>query len=166
MTPRQKEIWMRRLRTAVLVAIPLVLFAASIEDWRRDFVANEAEVRVDGDPTRLAPLVTRRPAWQVAEAAKWGAKRIGGFEWIGQGAGGDTIEMQFVRRGRILPFEEDVTVTIRDAGGVRTVTAVSRSRSSLPDLGRNPRNLRRLFEEMRNVLRGAAPAPVPPRRLS
>jgi len=158
--------WKRRVRVLAVPVLLLALAALSIDDWSRDLVAHEAAVSAEGGLADTAPLVSRRPAWQVAEAAKWAAVRIGGWEWVGEAGGGDRIELLFVRHGRLLPFDDDVSVTIRDAGGVRTVTAVSRSRSSLPDLGRNPRNLRRLFLEMRNVLRGAAPDPIPPGRLS
>ena len=61
------------------------------------------------------------------------------------------------------PFglHDDVTLRIRDVGARRIVGGRSVSRLHIGDLGRNPRNLRKLLAEIDAVLDNAARDPAP-----
>jgi hypothetical protein len=142
-------------------AVVLILFALSIDDWGRDFVGNHAIISDDAPQTDLRPFVSRHSTAELAEAVRWAALRIKTWEYVGESTVDQTTTLLFVRSGRVLRFKDDIMVSIEDRGGERVLTATSKSRSSLGDLGRNPRNLRRLLAEVQDVLDGSSKDPVP-----
>jgi hypothetical protein len=158
----------RWLPWLVGAGVLLLLFALSIEDWSRDFTGTFAEIGSDARQPDLRPFASRRSTAELVEAVRWAAVRIKNWEYVGVTKVDETTTLLFVRTSRILRFKDDIVVRIEDRGTERVVTGASKSRSSLGDLGRNPRNLRRLLTEMQDVLDGSSndPAPMPTGGLS
>jgi len=145
----------RRLVIGGVIAV-VVLFLY-IDDWGRDFIRNEASISEQAEDETLRPLTsTSRSQDEMIEAVKMGARRIRNWSYIGEAEDGDTMLITFERTNRLLRFTDDITIRIEDRDGTRVVTGESHSRIGIGDLGRNPRNLRRLLHEMRTVLDGAA----------
>jgi hypothetical protein len=158
----------RSIQWLIGAGVVLLLFALSLDDWGRDFTGTFAEISADAPQEELRPFASRRSADELTEAVRWAAVRIKNWEYVGDTQVDQTTTLVFVRTSRILRFKDDIIVRIEDRGGERVVTAASKSRSSLGDLGRNPRNLRRLLIELQDVLDGSSndPAPMPTGGLS
>ena len=142
-------------------AAVVALFVLSIDDWGRDFTGTSAEI---GDAARqpdLQAFRSPRSADELAVAVRWATSRIKNWEYVGETRVDRTTTLLFVRTGRILRIKDDIAVRIEDRGSERVLTALSASRISLGDLGRNPRNLRRLLRELEDVLAGSSPDPAP-----
>lgn len=146
----------RRWIAAAIAAALLLVLALTIDDWRRDFTGYSAEISFRSTDHTLKPFVSQRPVDDLVLALQWAAKRLGGWEYVGTAAEDRDTFVVFVHRGRVLRFvEDDVRMRVRDRGDDRVVTGESRSRWQVGDLGRNPRNLRRLLGEMQQVLEAA-----------
>jgi len=148
-------------------AVVVGLVALTIDDWGRDFTGTFAEISDDAPQSDLRPFATRRSTAELAEAVRWAALRIKDWEHVGDSTVDEATTLLFVRTSRILRFTDDIIVRIEDRGTNRVLTATSVARSSWGDLGRNPRNLRRLLVELQDVLDGSSndPAPLPGRGL-
>jgi hypothetical protein len=151
----------KRRRNIVLAVVGIAVFLFFfIDDWGRDFITNEAFISADNPDPTLRPLLSARSSTQMAEAVKMAARRIRNWSYVGESRHGTTTSILFVRRNRVLRFADDVTIHVQDRGSQRVVVGESRSRIGFGDLGRNPRNLRRLLDELRTVLDGASGAPL------
>jgi hypothetical protein len=147
-----------KLILAGLAAVAFLLLY--IDDWSRDFTTNEATLTsTDLDP-RLRRMIEARSAEELVAGAKMAARRIGNWSYVGEADYGDRTELQFVRTARLLRFKDDVAIRIVEEDGLRMIVGESRSRVGFADLGVNPRNLRRFFTELHNVLSGATARPV------
>jgi len=148
--PRRRKVhrW-----TAIVIAAALFLYFY-VDDWSRDFSSNHAEISALSLDESLLPLESYRSTEELVEAVTWAARRIRNWEYVGEVRDENTTRLIFVRTNRLLRFKDDITVRIEDRGDQRAVTGESRSRIDWGDLGRNPRNLRRLLEELRAVLEG------------
>ena len=151
---RRRKRW---LRLALSGAGLVVFLFVYIDDWGRDFRSYEAAIAADAADPMLRPLTTTRSKEEMLEAVRWAARRIRNWEYTGDVESGGSTMLTFVRTNRLLRLKEDIMVRVEDQGERRVVTGASRSRLELGDLGRNPRNLRRLLFELRAVLRGANP---------
>lgn len=155
------ESWRKLGRRALVPIVVVALLLLSIDDWSRDWVAYAAEIPEDGSTGATKPLVSTRPTEQLVEAVRWAAARVGGFEFVGTTTEGALTTVSLVRTTRPFGLRDDVTVRIRDLGARRIVTGTSVSRLHVGDLGRNPRNLRRILAEVDAVLENAARDPAP-----
>ena len=148
----------------------VLLLAIHIDDWGRDFIRYEATLSAEAAEAILQPegagassdwfTAKLRSSDELVEAVKMAAHRIRNWHYVGEAGHGNTIEILFVRTNRVLRTRDDITIRIEDLGRRRWISGESRSRLRLGDLGRNPRNLRRLLEELRGVLDGVARRPV------
>ncbi|HXV76880.1 MAG TPA: DUF1499 domain-containing protein [Candidatus Polarisedimenticolaceae bacterium] len=146
----------RGLRWSIYGAAAVVaLLLLNIDDWSRDFVSTHAEISA-GAPESLRPFASTLPGDDLGLAVRWAAKRIGSWEFVGDAVEGRDRVLLFVRTSPLLRLRDDILVRIEDRGHERVVTAVSEGRVAIGDLGRNPRNLRRLLVELRDVLDGAS----------
>ena len=93
----------------------------------RTYSARPARV---GDALREA--LTDRPGWTVVGS--------------GQGPGG--VVLSAVHETPLVPFKDDVTVTIRRRGGQTVVSVRSQSRVGKWDFGQNARNIRDLLQAL------------------
>ena len=146
-----------RIRLGLAAAAGAALLFWHTDDWSRDFTAHEAEIALYAEDPRLQPLYSTRPTVELIEAIRRAGLRIGNWEHIGESSDGESTQVLFVRTHRLLRFKDDITMRIEDLGDRRRVTGESRSRLAVGDLGRNPRNLRRVLRELRSVLDGAVP---------
>ena len=153
----------RRLRWAIVGAAILLWVVLAVDDWGRDFTANYAEVSAEASDGDLRPLTSDRSVRELVTAVQWAARRIGGWEHVGDSFEDGAATVLLVGRSPLLRLKADVVVRVVDRGAQRVVTASSGTREPLfvGDLGRNPRNLRRLFTELRDVLDGATRRPAP-----
>jgi uncharacterized protein (DUF1499 family) len=139
----------------IVIAIACVLFLFFyIDDWSRDFSTNHAEISSLSTDPSLQPFESTRSKAELIEGVTWAAHRIRSWEYVGEAGDGKTTRLIFVQTHRLLRFKDDITVAIEDQGNRRVITAESRSRLDWGDLGRNPRNLRRLLDELSGVLDG------------
>jgi len=151
----------RRQRQALYAAIAVILLlVVTIDDWGRDFTETRAEISQDA-PDTLRPFVSDRSAAELEHAVIWAARRIGSWELVGVVGEESGRTLMFVRTQRLFRLHDDIVVRIEDRGSERVVTATSEARLKVGDLGRNPRNLRRLIHEMQDVLAGATSRPAP-----
>lgn len=138
----------------MVLVVAVAFFVLYIDDWGRDFTSNHAEISDLSLDETLRPLTSQRSAEDLVLAVKWAARRIRNWEYIGDAEDGKATMIIFVRTHRLLRFKDDITIRVEDRGTERVITGESRSRLGLGDLGRNPRNLRRILDELRSILAG------------
>jgi hypothetical protein len=143
----------RRHRRGLAIAVgAIALLVWSIDDPLRDFTENHAAIAEGARDPRLRPREFDLPVPQLAGAIEQAARRIRGWEYVGDAESGSATVLLFVHTTRVWGFVDDVTLRLEDVDGRTVVTGESRSRSELGDLGRNPRNLRRILSELELVL--------------
>jgi hypothetical protein len=143
------------IRFAVAVVGLVVFMAVYIEDWGRDFTEYEAVLSIEQVDQALEHAFRERPVEQLVDGIKMAAGRIKNWQYVGEAADGNTTLVYFVRQSRLLRLRDDVILRVEDLEIRRTISGTSRARTHLGDLGRNPRNLRRLLSELTIVLDGA-----------
>ena len=144
-----------RIRLAVAAGLLLVWVFLTVDDWGRDLVSHEAAITDDAEELELRPLTTTRTSLEMADAVKMAASRIRNWSYVGDASEGNNRLLYFVRTNRLLRLKDDVTIRIEDIGPRRRITGESIGRLGIGDLGRNPRNLQRLLDELRLVLQGS-----------
>jgi len=147
----------RTIYRALGIAVALLVFLfLYIDDWSRDFVSHSASFSPVEAESYVAALGPQRPVHEITEAVKMAAGRIRNWGYVGEAGDGNTTSIVFVRVNRVLRFKDDITIRVEDLGGRWRISGESVSRLGIADLGRNPRNLRRFLEELREVGKGAA----------
>ena len=150
----------KRLKTlGVWAAILIAYVLIGIDDWGRDWVEHEATLRFEPTNRYVANLFVlphghpnRVSLSEWSDAVQWAGNRIKNLRFSGEAADGDTLILKFVRTHRLLRVKDDVTVRIERNGGEQTIETHSAARLRIGDLGRNPRNIRRLYSELEDVL--------------
>jgi len=150
-----RQSWLSRVPRWVLVLAALVGFVVlSVDDWSRDLTAHQAEISALALDDSLRPISSTRSTDDVVEAVRWAGRRIRNWEHRGEVENDDETLVLFVRTNRLLRIKDDITIRVKNHGDRREVSGESVSRLAVGDLGRNPRNLRRLLAELRAVLEG------------
>ena len=150
----------KRLKTAgVWAAIGLAYILIGIDDWSRDWVEHEATLRFEPTQRRVGQLLAAPPGHpghvsmsEWSDAVQWAGNRIKNLEFSGEVSDGDTLILKFVRTHRLLRIKDDLTVRVTRDGAMQTIETHSKARLGIGDLGRNPRNIRRLYAELEDVL--------------
>ncbi len=150
----------KRLRTAgIWATIVIAYILIGIDDWSRDWVEHEATLRFEPTRRHVGQLLVAPPGHpnhvsmsEWSNAVQWAGKRIKNLEFSGEISDGDTLILKFVRTHRLLRLKDDVTVRIERIGREQTIETHSKARLRIGDLGRNPRNIRRLHAELEDVL--------------
>ena len=154
----------KRLRTAGIWAAILIAYVLiGIDDWSRDWVEHEAMQRFEPTQTvvgtRVARLLVAPPGHpnhvsmsEWSDAVQWAGKRIKNLDFSGEVSDGDTLILKFVRTHRLLRLKDDMTVRIKIVDREQTIETHSKARLRIGDLGRNPRNIRRLHAKLEDVL--------------
>jgi len=149
----------RWIRLAAAAAGLLLFLVFYIDDWGRDFTTNEAFVTPQSTDPGLRALRSERPLEEMVLAIRGAGRRIRNWKYIGEARDEAAVSLLFERTARVLRFTDDITIRVEDRGDHRLVTGVSKSRMGYGDLGRNPKNLRRLLSELEDVLDGAGSLP-------
>jgi len=150
----------KRLKTVgIWATILLVYVLLGIDDWGRDWVQHEATQRFEPANRHVAGLLDMPPGHpgrvslaEWSDAVQWAGNRIKNLKFTGEAADGDTRVLKFVRTHRLLRIKDDVTVRIERSGREQTIETHSAARLGIGDLGRNPRNIRRLYAELEDIL--------------
>jgi hypothetical protein len=153
----------RGVRIAAVALLLSILFVLQIDDWGRDLTGHSATLSAEELSESFASLTRQMQQRTLAEltaAVRMAASRIRNWEYVGDTSDGRTVVLAFVRTHRLLRLRDDIVVRLEDRGDHRALSAESRSRLGVGDLGRNPRNLRRLLLELDAVLAGASAFPV------
>jgi len=153
MTPLTRK----RLKWLAVPAGLLVLGVLQIDDWGRDLRSHEAAITEGSTDPALRPFRSPRSTDQLILGVRAAATRIRNWEYTGEARDGGTVSLMFVRTHRLLRIRDDILIRVEDRGDHRLVSGISTSRLEVADLGRNPRNLKRLLAELRTVLEGAIP---------
>ena len=151
----------KRAKIVLLAALIPAAVILQVDDWTRDLTGSRAEMSEDDLDRGIRDRIAGREAPEIVEAIRWAAFRLGGWHYVGTVADGATTLVTFRRTSRLLRLQDEVTIRVRDAGNRRLVSGRSEARLRIGDLGRNPRNLRRLLREVDVVLGNAAPSPAP-----
>lgn len=135
----------------VFVVADLALLFATIDDWGRDLTTNVAETDSAHREFLLRPLSSEAELEEVAVAIRATVERLRGWQLASEGSRPGSMTFRCVRTTRLLRFKDDIVVTVEDQGETRVVSAVSRSRVGVGDLGQNPRNIKELFAALREL---------------
>ena len=150
----------KRLKTAgVWAAIFVAYILIGIDDWGRDWVEHEATLRFVPHERRVGNLLLAPPGHpghvsmsEWSDAVQWAGNRIKNLDFSGEVSDQDTVILKFVRTHRLLRIKDDVTVRITRDGTGQAIETHSAARLGIGDLGRNPRNIQRLYAELEDVL--------------
>ncbi len=145
------------LITGLITGGIVLSIALRIDDWKRDFSQNEAELSENATREQLKPLEFSSDSETVATALREWVQSESKWQWVSSedtesdtesGDGNRTIEIKLTRTTPLFRFTDDITVTIQSttngpSGGPSggRLTAHSKSRLGKGDLGQNPRNL-------------------------
>lgn len=130
-----------------ILAIPLVLIVASVDNWSRDLTTNVAETSPDTADPRMQPLSVGVSFDELTSAAKSIAKSNAGWEFVDASANADGGTLHMVHVTRLMKYRDDVTLTVQTTENETSVVNIrSASRIGKGDLGQNPRNIRALRE--------------------
>ena len=136
---RRKRRW---LRWTVPALILLGLFVA-IADPFRDFTTSHATLRPHSYPMASDEL---------ARSLRQAALRIRNWEYVGTARVDDSLTVVFERTSRVFRLKDDIVLHVEQRKDRSRLTGESRSRLDYGDLGQNPRNLRRILDELNGVL--------------
>ena len=131
--------------------VVLGLFVA-IDDPSRDFTDHVASISESARDPRLRPRVYPFPSDELEQAVERAARRIKNWEYIGTAELDGATQVVFERTSRVLKLKDDVVLRVEPLAQGSRLTGESRSRLEWGDLGQNPRNLRRILEELDAVL--------------
>jgi hypothetical protein len=157
MSIRRKRRWI----PWTIAAVGLLALAVVIDDPMRDFTTNHAAIANDAADPTLRPRVFDRRAVELVEATRRAARRIKNWDYIGTARVGNTSTMVFESRNRVWRLKDDILIRVEDLGDRCRLSGESRSRLRFGDLGRNPRHLRRLLDELDVVLHDGVPSARP-----
>lgn len=159
----------RRMALAGLAApiIGLTLLVAGslwqVEDWSRDLTTNSATTDQGYVDPRMRPISTSLSQRQVAEAVKHVAPHLPGWQLVFVGPSNSEsitdaslFTAHLVRTTPLFGFQDDVYLTIARQNGTTEVSARSRSRVGVGDLGQNPRNIREILRALNAHLMNAS----------
>ena len=139
---------------AVSVLVMLNIFA-QIDNWRRDWTTNTAELAPTATDPDLRPLELPQDVAQVREKLEQWVTAQSNWSLESAAAGNPDGEpastaVHLTRTTRWMRFTDDIHVELApgNEGGTR-VTAKSQSRIGKGDLGQNPRNLKELVRALR-----------------
>jgi len=137
--------------------VVLLCLIAFIDDWKRDFTSSHAEISDSQADPRLKPLILEGSARDSVRIVRRAAGRIHGWEFVGDARHGNRTQIIFVRTSRLWQLKDDITLRVEDRGNRCILTGESSSRHGYGDLGQNPRNLRRIVDEIRIVVEDEKP---------
>ena len=144
---------MNSIIVAILIAaMILAIFIAllwRIDDWRRDFVTNQATTSENAVDRLLRPVDYHGSLDQLAYLVKQAVGRLPRWNLAEERHLHEEIELHFTRKTALLGFIDDIHVTIRPHAGGARMSAHSQSRRGKGDLGQNPRNLKELGAAVR-----------------
>lgn len=136
---------------AVSSAIMLGIFSR-IENWKRDFSVNHAELNPQSSDPLLRPYFVDRSPGDYAQRVQQWAESQARWTLESRESHGDNVHLHLTRTTLLLRFTDDIEVQLSGENGGTKVAATSQSRFGKGDLGQNPRNLRELVRGLREDL--------------
>lgn len=147
---------MKRGIWALLLVVAVAIYGLlewTVDDWSRDLFANSANTNYTARDLELRPI-TEAPTVDAAERAVLNAAlSLKGWELVSaadEQSGGRIITYTCI--DPYFGITDDITVTIVNGEEAVVIDGVSKSRSTWGDLGRNPRNLKSLLNNVRRNL--------------
>ena len=148
--------WLPWILPVVILLTVGVVMIWQVEDWSRDLTQNHARTDAAAADARLHPIESPLPPGELAAAVRSAAATLPRWQFVDERHQGNTLELHFVRTTPLFRFRDDVRVRIATTAAGQRVEAESQSRVGKGDLGQNPRNLRELFEALRQQLSASA----------
>ncbi len=130
-------------RLALIALIGTALWALTA--WPRLNVVETG--RTPEYPDLQVRTYSARPA-RVGDAVRDALAERPGWTVVGSGQGPGGVVVSALHETPLLPFKDDVTVTIRRTGGQTVVSVRSQSRVGKWDFGQNARNIRELLKAL------------------
>ena len=159
--PHDRRVLRRIALVCVVVPIVTLLLLVGgalwqIEDWGRDLTTNFARTDSRHAHPGLHPVTTEILPRDVADAVRQVAATLPGWRVVSVHPIGDETRIEesiwvadLVRTTRLFRFQDDVSLTIVRSDHSTDITAMSRSRVGVGDLGQNPRNIREILGALR-----------------
>jgi uncharacterized protein (DUF1499 family) len=145
----KRGIWALLLFVAVAI---YGLLEWTIDDWNRDLSSNSAATDFNANDPDLRP-VTSAPTVDAAELAVMNAAlSLKGWELVEAADDQTGRSIKLTCNNPYFGFVDDIMVTIALGEDGVVIHATSQSRSAWGDLGRNPRNLKQLLNQVRQNL--------------
>lgn len=142
-TARQRRQPLALAAAGITAALILSLFAR-IDNWRRDFTTNHADLDESSPDPHLRPPTLAGSPVEVAERITAWAEDHPRWTVVAQDVRSDGATLHLTRTTRLFRFVDDIHVQLTVTGDRTRVDAESRSRVGKGDLGQNPRNLKEL----------------------
>jgi hypothetical protein len=146
--PRPGRRW---LPWTIAAVVGLGLFVA-IDDPSRDFTEYHAAISDVARDPRLRPRFYPLAPVDLERAIRGAAQRLRNWEFVGTASLDGSTRLVFERTSRVFHLKDDVVLRVEAEGQGSRLTGESRSRLEWGDLGQNPRNLRRILDELDTVL--------------
>lgn len=135
----------RHLGKSLLLIAVAAAAAVALTRWP---LINDVETGRTPEYPELRVREFRTAEVTVAKAARRTVERLPRWTFVGEGKGPGGIEIQAVARTRVFRFKDDVTIRIRRAGGMTSLSVRSKSRVGKWDFGQNARNIREFLREL------------------
>jgi len=145
-------VWILAAFLLVLILIPLIGAALSIDDWSRDLSTNVAETSATASDERMRPLATTASFEEIEQATRQIADDSSAWEFEAVEPAEKAIRLVHV--SGLLRFRDDVKLRVESSPDALLIHIHSQSRIGKGDLGQNPRNVRDIRERLSLYLGG------------
>jgi uncharacterized protein (DUF1499 family) len=145
----------KRWAWAICLVVGLAAYAAlewTIDDWNRDLVVNSAATSVFASDSELLPVTMADTVDAAERAVLSSVLSLDGYEFSDSEEANGARILHLTHTSPLLKAIDDITVSITNDEDTVVIHAFSESRSPWGDLGRNPRNLKKLLGKIREIL--------------
>ncbi len=125
-----------------------------IDNWRRDWTENFAELDPKSDDPDLRPFVLPHGRDEVVSKIKDWAQQQSRWSVVSESLDEEAAKLHLTRTTPLFRFTDDIRVQLTTVPEGTQVTAESQSRVGKGDLGQNPRNLKELMRGLKGDWRG------------
>ena len=136
------------LAAVAITAIIMLSIFARIDNWRRDWTSNFAELSDQADDVELRPITVSGDPPSVAEKIRQWANQQPRWHFESVQDEGGMLVVHLTRATRLFRFIDDIHVKLVPSDEGTQIRAQSQSRVGKGDLGQNPRNLKALVRTL------------------